>query len=210
MVLLTAQDYPIKPNRDIFRFFGFHIESNFIEYFRLPDPRWARQAGGLARFERWYSPRLGRLLGRRTGRLPLPRKRRFPLDLKPYGGSSYWCLNHAAVTYVACFVRDNPGFVRFFRHVLIPDEMFFQTILLNSPLAPSCVNDNLRYIDWTARSSHPATLGVDALPELASSAHLFARKFDLEESRTVLDRIDRELLGLDTSPERPNMTVRGG
>ena len=42
-----------------------------------------------------------------------------------------------------------------------------------------------------------AALTVADLPELASGRYHFARKFDLKAGREVLDRIDRELLGVD-------------
>jgi hypothetical protein len=59
------------------------------------------------------------------------------------------------------------------------------------------VDDNLRYIDYTgARKGAPRVLTTADLPLLASGRYHFARKFDLSVDREVLDRIDRELLGM--------------
>ena len=50
---------------------------------------------------------------------------------------------------------DHPEFVSFFRRVFIPDELFFQTILVNSELRNRIVNDDLRYMRWTATGAGP-------------------------------------------------------
>jgi hypothetical protein len=99
---------------------------------------------------------------------------------------------------VARFVQSRPDVVDFFRHVDIPDEMIFQTVLVNSELAGSVVNDNLRYIDWT-RVLGPALLEARDLPALGASPKLFARKFDVSHDADVLDLIDAALL---REPER--------
>ena len=67
-------------------------------------------------------------------------------------------------------------YVRFF-NVLIPDELFFQTLIMNSTLRDSVVNDNLRYLDWS-REPAPAVLGVGDVDRMLGSDKLFARKFD--------------------------------
>jgi hypothetical protein len=67
---------------------------------------------------------------------------------------------------------------------------------MSSELAPTVVNDNLRYIDWS-RGARPAVLGMADLEALRRSPKLFARKFDVTVDRQVLDAIDRELLAID-------------
>jgi hypothetical protein len=84
--------------------------------------------------------------------------------------------------------------VRFFRHVLIPDELFFQTIVMNSPLRDSVENENLRYLDWS-REPAPAVLLESDLPALVSSHKLFARKFDERIDSTILDLLDAHIDG---------------
>jgi len=185
LVLLTGQDYPIKPLAEIERFFAAHRGTSFMAYNGLPSESWSPK-GGLGRIEyrhwRW-----------RRHHLRLPWKRRFPTGVRPYGGGAYWNLSRACVEHVAEFVESHPDFVDFFRHVDIPDEVFFQTVLMNSELAGSVVNDNLRYIDWT-RGRMPALLERRDLPALRASAKLFARKFDVFHDAEILDLIDTELL----------------
>jgi hypothetical protein len=183
--LLTGQDYPIKPNEYIERFFATEAPSSFMGFAALPSDSWSPR-GGLDRIENWHL----RLWGHH---LRVPLKRRFPSGLRPYGGGAYWCLWRECIEYVAEFVARRPDIVSFFRHVDIPDEIFFQTILLNSELRDTIVNDNLRYIDWT-RGRWPAILNVRDFEALSASPKLFARKFDVNEDELVLDLIDRHLL----------------
>jgi hypothetical protein len=185
VVLLTGQDYPIKPLAEIERFFAEHRDSSFMAYNALPSESWSPR-GGLDRIEyrhwRWRGPHVR-----------LPWKRRFPAGAAPYGGGAYWNLSRACVEHVARFVESRPEVVDFFRHVDIPDEVFFQTVLMNSELAGSVVNDNLRYIDWT-RGATPALLEARDLPALRASPKLFARKFDVFHDGKILDLVDTELL----------------
>lgn len=185
VILLTGQDYPIKPNEYIEGFFEARAPNSFMGYAPLPSDSWSPR-GGLDRIENWHL----RLYGRH---LRVPFTRRFPTGLRPYGGGAYWCLSRECIEYVADFVARRPDVVSFFRHVDIPDEIFFQTILLNSELRDTIVNDNLRYIDWT-RGRRPAILEVRDLEALRASPKLFARKFDVDQDEMVLDLIDSHLL----------------
>jgi hypothetical protein len=184
-ILLTGQDYPIKPNEYIERFFETQRPKSFMGFSPLPSESWSPR-GGLDRVEYWHL----RLYGHH---FRWPFKRRFPADLRPYGGGAYWCLSRECIEYVADFVARRPDVISFFKHIDIPDEIFFQTILLNSELRDTIVNDTLRYIDWT-RGRRPAVLGARDIEALRSSPKLFARKFDMNQDETVLDLIDRHLL----------------
>ena len=145
-VLLTGQDFPLKSNDEIKARLGRDRGLSFLSYFPVPDNDEWLPDGGLDRIDRWYFWIRGRRLQvpstRGQGRLGSVRtlisgvvpRRRFLPGLRPYGGSSYWCLSRDAVSFVHRYVRDHPEFVSFFRRVFIPDELFFQTILVNSEL----------------------------------------------------------------------------
>jgi hypothetical protein len=71
--------------------------------------------------------------------------------------------------------------------------MFFQTILMNSPLAPHVRADvefGVHFINWSGHRSHPATLTQRDVGRLRASPHLFARKFDMTIDASVLDELD--------------------
>jgi len=186
-VLLTGQDYPLKSNASIREFLVRQGGALFLAHFALPSDEW--EHGGMDRIQAWHLHAFGR-------RWRVPLRRKVPLGLQPYGGSSYWCLPRSAIVYIDSFSRQHPKFVDFFRYVDVPDEIFFQTILLNSPLAPHVVNDDLHYIDWPVPDAgSPRVLRTADLDTLARTDKLFARKFDVSEDATVLDLIDSELLG---------------
>jgi hypothetical protein len=184
-ILLTGQDYPIKSNGYIDRFFETHHPNSFMGVSALPSASWSPR-GGLDRIEYAHL----RFYGHHAR---LPFKRAFPHGLRPYGGGAYWCLSRECIEYVSRFVAERPDVVSFFRHVDIPDEIFFHTILMSSDLRGSIVDDNLRYIDWT-RGRRPAILETGDLGALRASPKLFARKFDVMQDEDVLDLIDHELL----------------
>jgi hypothetical protein len=81
---------------------------------------------------------------------------------------------------------------------LLPDEMFFQTIIMNVTSVESklVIENNLTYLSWESPDApSPMTLRSSNLEELKSQdSSLFARKFDLEEDETILDLIDAEIL----------------
>jgi hypothetical protein len=185
LILLTGQDYPIKSNDAIHRFFAENRGSSFMAYNALPSESWSPR-GGLDRIEHWHLRSYGR-------HVRLPWKRIFPTALRPFGGGAYWCLSRTCIEYVSEFVHARPEVVDFFKHVDIPDEIFFQTVVMNSELADSVVNDNLRYIDWS-RGPKPAVLEAHDFERLRGSPKLFARKFDVFHDEEVLDLIDRHLL----------------
>jgi hypothetical protein len=75
----------------------------------------------------------------------------------------------------------------------IPDEIFFHTIILNSPFATNVVNDDLRCIDISERRG-PRIWRKSDLEILAQSRGLIARKFDTVVDSEILDLIDLKLL----------------
>jgi hypothetical protein len=158
----------------------------------LPSASWSPH-GGLDRIEYAHV----RLYGHHAR---LPFRRAFPEGLRPFGGGAYWSLSRECIEYVSGFVAARPDVVAFFRRVDIPDEIFFHTILMSSPLRDTIVDDNLRYIDWT-RGRRPAILETRDVDALRASPKLYARKFDVHQDENVLDLIDRELLHDDVRAE---------
>jgi hypothetical protein len=185
LVLLTGQDYPLRPAEEIEAFLAGADGRSFMRWWPLPHEPWSGR-GGLHRIERWH------LVGRRHLRLSLPLRRRLPLDLVPFGGSPYWCLARPVAEHVHETVRAHPELVRFFEHVFVPDELFFQTIVANSRWRDSLVDDNLRYVDWS-RLPAPAILGAGDVDRLLASPALFARKFDATVDAVILDLLDAHL-----------------
>lgn len=188
-LLLSGQDYPIKPVAEIAETLGSKPDLAFVRHWSVPSWRWDSEGGGRLRFERVHFHVPGR------GMVRSPLRRSLPGGWTPFGGFYLCSLGRAHRRFVLGLMDEHPERVRYFRRTLVPDELFFPTVLLNSPLRATVVNDHLRFMRWSGGSS-PELLGVEFLPELAESPALFARKFDDHADAEVLDRIDRELLGL--------------
>ena len=71
------------------------------------------------------------------------------------------------------------------------DELVFQTVLLNSHLRDSIVNDHLRYIKFFRGGSSPKILTMEDADILVKSNKFYARKFNPAIDSEILDYLDR-------------------
>lgn len=191
VVVLSGQDYPLRPAHEIEAFLAGRTGESLIEHFPIPSERWADENGGLDRIRYLHFEKVH--FRTRILRVPFLR-RSFPAGLEPHGGSAWCALSDDAVRTLLAFRDESPQAFRFFARVKTPDEIFVQTVLLNSPARERVANESLHHIEWPG-GSHPATFGQEDLPRLAASGKPFARKFDTEVDAEILDLIDRELLG---------------
>ncbi len=189
---VSGQDYPIKPAHEIRERLARARGVTFLKGDPLPLEGWKDEDGGWPRIRKWH-------IRVRSRHIAIPARRSLPVGLRAHGGPGWWTMSREAVREVLDTVRRRPEIPRFFRHVDIPDELFFHTILLSSPLRDRIGHDSLRHVRWDAHrrspTGSPDWLMSTDLEELRASTALFARKFDPARDRGVLDLIDRELLG---------------
>jgi len=200
--LMSGADYPLASNATIDAFFEAHKGKSFVEHFTFPVAKW--QYGGMTRLQ-WYNfVRMQHYNRWKWYPLMITNKfiqlfpflrRKFPSYLKAYGGSQWWSITVPVAQYILQFVQQHPDYVRFHRHTLLPDETFFQTILLNSKeawLLQSLVNDNLRYIVWEKPgvTQFPLLLTTEDYPGIATSGKFWARKFDMNRDSAIFDKLD--------------------
>jgi len=205
--LMSGQDYPIKTNDYIHSFMEEHNGKSFINARPFPQPYWDNHNGGYDRIHNWYfinstnqygfphklshsHPNITKIISKTLGKL-IP-KRKFPSKYKPYGGAQFWALHKSHVEYVVKNVRDNPGFFDYFKYVMVPDEILFQTIMGNHPRnQDETVNDTLHFLEWDRKG---ATLVMADKENIANTYHLFARKFDYNVDAKIMDWIDSNIL----------------
>lgn len=224
LFLLTGQDYPIKSNRQIENFLRENEGKVFLDYidFKVPPDRgWA--TSGSDRIDYWHFSFLDQLRFVFPAQLTtnaynryvksdkawfsfaaffwsmfiafFPIKRKFPEGFTPFRGSSYWCFPRDCVEYIHDFIQKNPDFVNFFKYVDCPDEIFFQTLILNSKFKERVSAENLHYIDWdNPNPSSPRVFVKTDFETLAGSSKLFARKFDLTRDADIFGIIDQKIL----------------
>ncbi len=186
--LLSGQDYPIKSNEYIHKFLEESNGKSYLEYFSLPNEIWKNENGGMDRIIYWNLFFLGRPR-KIFPRFDLP-YRKFLGNFNIFGGSAFWCLARDCVEYINEYMEQEENYTKFWKYARIPDEAFFQTVLLNSHLKDQLINDNFRYINWIT-TPHPEILKKQDFKQLISSNKLFARKFDATIDSDVLDMIDQ-------------------
>jgi hypothetical protein len=122
-------------------------------------------------------------------------------DFILYGGSFFCALSASCLRYVRDYAVANPDIVQYFRTMAGPDELFFQTVLINSGkfrISPA----GTHYVYFPGgKYNHPKTLDESDLPMMIGSGAHWARKFDSgAEVLAVLDRRVRP----DAVPPRPD------
>lgn len=190
--LLSGEDYPLQPVAAIHEFLARHAGQSFIEYEADGSAWWQANQ---RRFRQYHLTEF-RFPGQYAVQQLLNRLlpvRQVPLLPTLYGGDmgGWYTLSRASAAYAVRFVDEHPRLRRFARFSWGSDEFLVPSILLNSPLAATIRNDNLRYIDWSGGGSSPKILTLADLPALRASPRLFARKFDLSRDAAVLDRLDQ-------------------
>jgi len=200
--LLSGQDYPLKNADQLYRFFRKNTGKEFLSFRDIKND-WKE---GLIRMENYYLGEYqfpGKFLVEKLLQKFIP-KRKLPNDLHPYGKSMFWMLSPEAALYVVNTVEADKKLFRFFSLCWGTDEFVFQTILMNSRYKDRIVNNNHRYIDWSAGGASPKTLDISDAFALSGSDMLFARKFDLQRHPEIIDFIDKQILPNGTPHQHKN------
>jgi Core-2/I-Branching enzyme len=199
--LLSGSHFPLRSARDIHDDLE-QGQAQHINLVKVPNPALNK---GMDRFtcyffEGWHRPKtlyrkaFGPLM-RLIGRLPVRNPRKHLNGFELYAGSQWWSLSANAIEYIRKTVKTNPGLADFFRHVRIPDESFFQTILGNSPFLDCRKRGNV-YTDWSDPKDAPCFIGDRHLPQLlhpsfelvdgyGAGPAVYARKFGSKNAGVV-------------------------
>lgn len=194
--LISGADYPIKSNDSIYKMFNSE-EDNYINYFRLPTPYW--EGGGYNRLF-LYHP-MDALNIKNAQEKDIYAKfvqyqiqnniKRELIDIPYYGGSTWWSLSRSCVEYII-ENKDAYNLYQRMHDTFIPDEIFIQTLLLNSPYRTHLKNNNLRFIKWEYQNGNiPANLDIRDLNNIIESNNLFMRKVDKECSLELVKAITK-------------------
>lgn len=193
-------NHPWGSSRQIYRIDRYHIKFNGkvhsipeIESGRLTDHNllntlkiFLYNSVKYIREGKWKEEFILLLLSR-----TLPRKRKLPEGISLYGGSTWWSITRACAEHILETNRKKKIFNSFFKYTLIPDEMYFQTHVMNSPFKNNIVNNNLRFITWgTEDKTHPIIYTKEHFKLLKNADGLFARKFDIKKDKEIIEKLD--------------------
>ncbi len=196
--LITGQDYPCTDLSHADTLCDAnHI---YINYFTVPRADWETWEGGRSFFKykllvRHYDAR--NVILKRFNRLckimqAWKKESHYMPEYDVYGGTIYCSLPRFAVEYIlkADLTQD---LISRLKYSLSGEEVFLQTILLNSPYREQIINNNLRYIDWTSTPKPPKTLTSDDFAKIMGANALFCRKVDPIASKDLLALLDKEI-----------------
>lgn len=213
---MSAQDYLIKPIEELLSFLTLNYPKPFIDCTPYAPDNWIYHKFCHTPF---YGKTYGSVYGLRglkgkigrnavrlidKGLLKLQPDMKKRLDLygrKYYGGSQWWILPDKLVLEILEFVKNNSMFVKDL-YDCIPDEIFFQTIAMQTSFAPlievnspdQVSQNSLTYANFSPPGKkfcgHPHTITVDDWSWLCKRREYIARKFDIETSPEIFDIID--------------------
>lgn len=190
--IITGQDFPSVSNNEIYRFFEKNNEKSFFDYVNVSEMDDLSKPGMQARYQlRWFtdlfaypktfdfqSKLIIGFIERFQKKHKLKRTKIGEFGEKYiYKGLIYASLHREAVGYILDYIKKDKSFLVSLKTCLIPEEFFIQTILMNSPLKDTIVNDNLRYVNWEYRDGiSPCILDERDYESVLDSKALFMRK----------------------------------
>lgn len=192
--LISGQDFPTQPIEKY-----INLNQNYLQWHQLPSNNWSGN-GGLDRYNYFnlYDYinfiKKGKLLSLNNyfisfqKKINLKRENISNLYPEIYGGGTWWSLTRQALE-VVITDKSASKFLKRLKGCFCAEEIYFQTILLNSKIKHGIINDNLRYIDWQSnRGGIPALLDSSDFEKIINSNYLFARKF-AKSSNQLKDKL---------------------
>ena len=190
--LASGMDYPIRPSAELVAFLERNRGKEFIESVPAEGPNWVKTGPQKERYQyrfyfNWREQRyrfeaffaLQKMLGL---------KRRVVRGMEPYIGSQWWVLSWDTLQRVLELARQ-PDVLRFFTTTLIPDELFFQTLVRNLVPASRIVSRTLTLYQFTDYGC-PVVYYADHFDYLLRQPFFFARKVSPNRN-TLRDALDR-------------------
>ena len=199
---LQGSDYPLRSGRYVQRFLEENRGWEFINLVQMPAPGYSLSKINKLRYASDKPVR--RFAARALAKIGLAYRNyeNYLKGLQAYAGQAWWTLSREACSYIVDFSTRNPTLEKYFRNTFTADEMFFHTILGNSPFR-SRLRRCLVFVDpdWSIADDRRHRVSDKHLrvfesqekvwveDEWGSGEVLFARKFS-DDNLGLIDRID--------------------
>jgi hypothetical protein len=200
--LMSGADYPIRPIRDFEAFLERNRGKQFLECVPSNERRWVR--GGMQQeryvYRFYFNWREQRRLFDFAHNIQkfLGLKRKFVRGIEPHMGSQWWTLSWETLKRIMVLARE-PDILKFFRTTLIPDELFFQTMVAHLVDFRTITGRNLTLYQFTDYGV-PVVYYTDHIGYLLRQPFFFARKLS-PHSPELQDGL--EATWADDSERRP-------
>jgi hypothetical protein len=184
-------------DRNFMEMFKVEKSSNYVSLVNINWPKCTRKL-----YDNMHPFRLLRLLLKNLygiGINLLPNKDSLPENFDLYCGEQWFSISMKFAGYIIDFLNENPWYYKAFKNSLAPDTWFFQTLIKNSSFSDTVVNSNHVYIKWgkTKRdSNHPVTLTLNDINDIERTGNYFARKFDVNVDKEVIQYFYNKILSL--------------
>jgi hypothetical protein len=185
VLLVSGQDYPAMPVRQMEQELRTTPHDAFIRHFRIDDDPaldvhpWQQ----LCRTRYFWRRRVPLL----PKSVPWPRRHPFHDGLHAYAGDMWFNLSGRALARMLDAKERSAALLRFLQAAPIPDELFVPTLACNDP-AIDVANDRRRFVRFEQGARHPFDVSVDDVPDILASGAFFARKFGTDSA--ALDLLD--------------------
>ena len=183
--LISGSDLPLKSSDQMHDFFDGRNEE-FIDA-RHPK-QFEKRLRYYHAFVRYRRNRPIVDFARRILLLPqIPFVNRLKNARLPYAYGANWCdLTFMAINEI---VNKYPKFRYIFKFTTSPDEHYKQMILSANPKFTFAKEGCMRYVVFTPDNPSPKTLAMADYGNIMKSGCLFARKFDLNVDKAVIEKI---------------------
>ena len=191
--LASGSCLPLRPVEELIEYLAARPDTDFIESATTADVPWT--VGGLDE-ERFtmrfpFSWKRNRYLFDRSVAIQraIGFRRRMPNGITPHMGSQWWCLSRRTLSAILGD-PDRATYDRFFRHVWIPDESYFQTLA------------RLYSAKIESRSLTLSKFDFQGKPHIFYDDHLqLLRRSDCFVARKIWPHADRLYQAFLTDPE---------
>ncbi|KAK7939705.1 hypothetical protein WMY93_003031 [Mugilogobius chulae] len=197
---LSATDFPTRTNTELVAFLSQNRDKNFLKSHGRENARFIRKQG------------LDRLFHECDNHMWRLGERHIPEGLEVSGGSDWFALTRRFVEYVIS--SQDPlvtGLKQFYSYALLPAESFFHTVLGNSHMCDTLIDNNLRVTNWNRKlgckcqykhivdwcGCSPNDFKPQDLIRIQQLARptFFARKFESSVNQEAIDILDTHLYG---------------
>lgn len=197
--IISGQDLPLSSNTRIIDFFRENEGKEFVKYLQLPieGEMWNCYYRVSVYYPKFLVSRVKAVSEVRNRYINLVMSvpwlkrslKHLPEDL--YKGSNWMSITGECMEYILDFIRVSPGYVKMFKHSFCGDEIFFQSIILNSGYKSNVVNEIKRYTDWDSGPEFPRTLRAEDYNRIRQKGGdcFWGRKFDLDVDRAIVEDI---------------------
>jgi hypothetical protein len=183
LIFISGHDYPIFHPSQYNKIINPKID--YVDYDKLPISKWYE--GGLDRIRYYYffddiRSIYSKILIRLQKALKI--KRNSLMKKNIYGGSQWINIKRETAKYI---LQHWDKYFKLFQYARIPDELIFQTILMNSDFKDEIINLNLRHLVFEEDASNPNFIKLEDMSTIKNKEVVTCRKI---KDEIEFDRIN--------------------